>query len=46
MTSDWLLLLYGLAHRFDHTGITPDLAALSLAELWGLYCHLSRLAGD
>lgn len=46
MMPDWLLRLYGLAYRFEHTGIAPDLAALSMVELWGLYCYLSRLAGD
>ena len=40
----WLERLQGLAARFPGLGIGPDLAALSAADLWGLYRFLSRLA--
>lgn len=43
MNDDWLMRLQTLSERFSHLGIGADLAALSLIELWGLYCHLSRL---
>ncbi len=46
MTEDWLVRLYNLAYRFPHLGVTADLASLSMAELWGLYCYLRRLAGE
>lgn len=35
-----------LAARFSHLGFGPDLAALTVAEAWGLYGLLKRLAGD
>lgn len=44
MNSDWLERLYTLSVRFSGMGIGADLTALSLIELWGLYCYLSRLA--
>ena len=34
----------GLALRFSHLGIGQDLAALSMADLWGIYRFLQRLA--
>ena len=40
----WLERLYWLAERCSQWGVYPDLAALSLADLWGLYCFLSRIA--
>jgi hypothetical protein len=40
----WMTDLQALATRFSSYGITPDLAALTLAEAWGLYVFLSRLA--
>ncbi len=40
----WLERLQMLCARFSHLGISPDLAALSMIELWGLYLFLSRLA--
>ena len=43
MNSDWLERLKALCERFSYLGIDADLAALSLIELWGLYCYLSRL---
>ncbi len=41
----WLEDLQALAARFGAHGIGPDLAALTLAEAWGLYRFLSRVAG-
>ena len=43
MSGDWPERLQTLCERFSHLGIGADLAALSLIELWGLYCYLSRL---
>ena len=40
----WYPRLQELAARFSSTG--PDLASLTLAELWGVYYLLCRLAGD
>ena len=40
----WLMHLQTLCERFSHLGIGTDLAGLSMLELWGLYCYLSRLA--
>lgn len=40
----WLERLQTLLERFSSLGIGADIAALSLIELWGLYCYLSRLA--
>ena len=42
----WLEELQALAARFASLGISPDLAALTLAEAWGLYRFLARMAGD
>ena len=39
----WLERLQVLCNRFACLGISPDLAALSLIELWGLYLFLSRM---
>ena len=41
----WLEDLQALAARCTGLGIGPDLAALTLAEAWGLYRFLSRMAG-
>ncbi len=41
---NWLERLQSLCERFSYLGIDADLAALSIVELWGLYCYLSRLA--
>lgn len=35
-----------LAARLAHLGIGPDLAALSLADLWGVWRLLERLAAE
>lgn len=40
----WLDRLQCLAARFPEHGIGADLAALSTADLWGLYRFLSRIA--
>jgi hypothetical protein len=44
MRDDLLKRIEGLAVRLSHLGVTPDLAALPLADLWGLYRYLKRLA--
>jgi hypothetical protein len=40
----WLERLQWLAARFPEHGIGADLAALSAADLWGLYRFLTRIA--
>jgi len=40
----WLERLQCLAARFPELGIGPELAALSMAEAWGVYLFLARLA--
>ena len=40
----WLDRLQCLAMRFPEYGIGADLAALSAADLWGLYRFLGRIA--
>lgn len=35
-----------LATRLAHLGVGPDLAAMSVADLWGLYCFLQRAAQE
>lgn len=44
-TPAWLEDLQALAARFGAYGIGPDLAALTLAQAWGLYRFLCRVAG-
>ena len=41
---DWLKELELLAWRFAHLGFGPDLAAMSVCELAGLYAFLTGLA--
>lgn len=41
----WLEDLQALAARCAGLGIGPDLAALTLAEAWGLYRFLARMGG-
>jgi hypothetical protein len=41
---DWLERLHGLAYRFESLGVTHDLAAMSLCELWAVYAFLRRLS--
>jgi hypothetical protein len=43
MNNDWLKRLQMLCARFSDLGIDGDLAALSMAELRGLYRFLMRL---
>jgi hypothetical protein len=46
MSNDhWLVRLQLLLNRFSYLGIGADIAALSLIELWELYCYLSQLEG-
>lgn len=40
----WMERLQWLAARLPKLGIGADLAALPAADLWGLYCFLSRIA--
>jgi len=40
----WLERLYSLLVRFPQHGVSADIAALSAAELWGLYRFLSRVS--
>lgn len=40
----WLDRLRCLAMRFPELGVGADLAALSAADLWGVYRFLSRVA--
>lgn len=42
---DWLQKLQALATRYSHLGVNPDLAGLSLVELYGVYMWLRDL-GD
>lgn len=39
-----ILRVQALAARFAHLGLQHDLACLTLAELWGVYRYLQRLA--
>ena len=43
---NWLERLQVLLVRFSDLGISGDVAGLSLTELWGVYCFLSRLAEE
>lgn len=40
----WLYDLDRLLTRFSQMGINPDIAAMGLIELWGVYCFLRRMA--
>ena len=42
--ASWLEELQSLAVRFSGYGIGPDLAGLTLAQAWGLFLFLRRLA--
>jgi hypothetical protein len=44
--AEWLGRLQGLAVRFNIAGIGPDLAGLTLAEAWGVFMFLQRLATE
>lgn len=41
----WLNQLNELLGRFSSMGICPDIAAMTLCELWGVYCFLQRIEG-
>ncbi len=43
LRDNWLQELQILCNRHASMGITPDLASLTLIELWGLYCWLKGL---
>ena len=43
MNSNWPERLQTLCARFSHLGIGADLAGLTVVELWGMYCYLSRM---
>lgn len=40
----WLEDLNGLLARFSAIGMGADMGALSLCELWAVYCFLRRWA--
>ena len=42
----WLQDLRRLLGRFSGMCINPDIPAMALCELWGVYCLLKRLAGN
>lgn len=42
--ASWLDELQSLSARFSGYGIGPDLAGLTLAQAWGLFLFLHRLA--
>lgn len=42
----WIGELQELVARHSHLGVTPDLAALTLHECWGVYCFLKRIEED
>ena len=42
--ADWVGRLQSLAVRFSVAGIGPDLAGLTMAEAWGVFMFLQRLA--
>ncbi len=44
MRKDWLERLQTRLTRFYFMGHGADIALLSLIEIYGLYCYLSRLA--
>ncbi|MBH9552871.1 hypothetical protein [Inhella gelatinilytica] len=43
-SDDLLVMLYALLLRFPLVGAAHDLADMTRAEQWGLYCNLLRLA--
>lgn len=44
-TGHWIERLQELAVRYAYLGLGADLAGLSLTELWGAYCLLTRIDG-
>ena len=41
----WIEELQMLAARFSGYGIGPDMAGLTLAQAWGVFVFLRRIAG-
>ncbi len=46
MPADWLQRLQERIAGAQGLGFGPDLAALSMADLWGLYRFLCRFASE
>ena len=42
----WIDELQMLAARFSGYGVGPDLAGLTLAQAWGVFVFLRRMAGS
>lgn len=42
---DWMAHLWELAERHANLGLIADLPALTLIELWGVYCLLTGIEG-
>ena len=43
--TDWPEQLHALAFKFAAYGIGPELVGLTLADAWGLFVFLQRVAG-
>lgn len=43
-SAHWLEDLNGLMARFSRVGIGADMGALTICELWAVYCFLRRWA--
>jgi hypothetical protein len=41
----WMPELQQMAARFNGYGFNADLATMTVADAWGLYLFLSRMAG-
>lgn len=41
----WLMRLHELAVRHAGLGLVGDLSALTVTELWGVFCFLCRTDG-
>jgi hypothetical protein len=44
-THCWMTELQALAMRFAGYGFNADLASMAVADAWGVYLFLSRMAG-
>ena len=42
--NDWVLRLMILLNRYPHLGAASDVALMTRAEAWGLFCFVSQLA--
>jgi hypothetical protein len=42
--NDWVLRLMALLHRYPHLGAASDLALMTRAEAWGLFCFVTQFA--